>query len=414
MVIAPCFLVSVVFMSLERSNVAFGRGLREEVESAVVNLSDSPQDSKVVERRRLVDILDHSGFQFARSPSEFMLEAGFAAKSNADDAPLYSNSELKVIQRALNTMRGFMHQGLWSGSHASMHFMGTGSCLIKLKRPALEVAAGVLHGIYLQKWRKHAMVKEESACDQRFRLRQVLGSELEELMWIDTGVFGNGPWSTCVTSYIKLWKQRSLPKKDEKLDKFLKSAPLHLLLCDEVEEAMGGDAVLSSHWKRRDTKFFDELAELSDLVVGDDRLINWIESARAMSHTVHPAKPMEHYKELTPTNFEVLFNTTEFHPEAHPEDVQRWKFLVETIRADQSLIPPYLKPGGVANKKLIPVIKVSRHACDSLAIDKLSVAEYLEFVDKMLNSLSYCEQNDERFKTMIPMPDVPPSWAIPE
>jgi hypothetical protein len=77
---------------------------------------------------------------------------------------------MKLIHTAMATVRSFMNMGLFSGTQATSHFLGTASCLAKLKRPALEVAWGVMHGMHLQRWRDHVYEHKEETCDQRDRL----------------------------------------------------------------------------------------------------------------------------------------------------------------------------------------------------------------------------------------------------
>jgi len=359
----------------------------------------------------IAGVLEKNGFKFARSPTQFILEAAYARSAHNSSEALYNEKELRMIQRSLNTMRGFMNQGLWSGSHASMHFLGTGSCLIKLKQPAIQVAVGSMHGVYLQKWRKHAYRGfYEKECDKRYRLRTVLGSELENALWLDTGLFGNGPWSTCVTTYIKLMKE-NMTNPTPKVTKFVNEAPLHMLFCDEVEEAMGGEAILSGHWKRRDPKYFDDSVELMNLL-GEPRLAEWTRDAQEMSHAMmHPNQAYVHFKELTPPDAETLFNTAKLNPDADQVDIDRWSTMVDITRSEQKLVPPYNKP------TLLPKhsrgIERTRVLCDKVDEGEMTLDQYLDAFEELKHDMLRCEREDERFKEFIPLPLEIPKWADP-
>lgn len=358
----------------------------------------------------MAGVLEKNGFKFARSPTEFILEAAYARSGQNNSNPLYDEHELRMIQRSLNTMRGFMNQGLWSGSHASMHFLGTGSCLIKLKQPADQVSVGSMHGVYLQKWRPHAYRGKEDECDKRYRLRTVLGSELETALWLDTGLYGNGPWSTCVSTYIKIW-ERNITKPDSKTIQFLEDLPLYMLLCDEIEEAMGGEAILSGHWKRRDTKFYNDIVTLANYM-HEPRLVNWMEDARQMSHAMmHKEQAYIHFKELTPPSFDELFNTAKLNPEADSVDLDRWSTMVDVTRHEQKLIAPFFKPNllpGTRNG-----IHTSRDLCDKVESGEISLDQYMDQFFLLKQELLKCETTDTRFQKTIPLPMDIPNWANP-
>mmetsp|Transcript_20141 Transcript_20141/g.43436 ORF Transcript_20141/g.43436 Transcript_20141/m.43436 type:complete len:470 (+) Transcript_20141:169-1578(+) len=359
----------------------------------------------------MAGIMDRRGFKFARSVTEYILELSYARSAENTSEPLYSKDELHMVLRSLNTMRGFMNQGLWSGSHASMHFLGTGSCLIKLKQPAIQVAIGSMHGVYLQKWRKHAYKGfYEKECDKRYRLRTVLGSELEGALWVDTAMFGNGPYSTCTKVYNQMY-ERNMTKYDKVMSDFIEEAPLHMLYCDEIEEAMGGEAILSGHWKRRDHEFFDDTFKLVNYM-GEPRLGKWTRDAEEMSlHMMHPNQAYIHFKELTPPDAERLFNTAKLNPEADSMDIERWSEMIDVTRHEQALVTPYNKP------TLLPRcrkgIHQTREMCDKVVSGEYTLDKFVEIFESLKKDVLMCERTDPRFQVEIPLPHKIPRWADP-
>jgi hypothetical protein len=380
--------------------------------------SSKPENASIAAKknRSFIDVLKR-GFVFSRLPTQFLLEVAYAESTHTPDTPLYTKEEMKMIERAMYTMLGFMNQPLWSGHSAHTHFIGTGSCLVKLKRPAEEVAVGVMHGLYLQDWQQHVRLPrdEKEECDMRHRLRQVLGSQLERSLWLDTGLHGNGPWSTCLPTMSEIFRQAEANPTVLSID-YLRDLPIHMLLCDEIEEAMGGDGIMSGHWKRRNTEFFDNLVGLAAYLDEPD-LVNWIQIAREMSHAIHHPNPGVDFKELTPLGSVVLYDTVTFSPDANPRDVQRWKDVMNTTQLEQQLSLPYLSPRGPKN--IIQHVEKTRRACDrvqnriKINNRNTTVDAYLKKFQTFKSRLSFCEKNDTRFRDTIPMPEEPPIWAIP-
>jgi len=369
-----------------------------------------------VPSKRLVShVLDTSGFSLGRSPTQFITQTSFATKEENGEY-LYQDKDLRMILRAMTTMRSFTNQGLWSGSEGPIHFLGTGSCLIKLEQPAVDVAVGVMHSIYLQKWRDHALVEKEDTCDLRYRMQSVIGSTAEQALWLGTGLFGNGPWNSCLSTYsIALDKQKD-GEENSKLSLFLNDLPLSMLLCDEIEEAIGGEAILSGHWKKRDVSHFDLLQKLASKINLGEPLLTWIDQARQMSHAIHHPNPLKQYKELTPNCVADLLQTKDFedfHPHLSSSDKTRFHAMISMTLADRYMLPRY--NGNYAQSELLSAIRWSRVACDKVAAHNISLDSYLaEYFDQK-EKLLKCERTDPRFmNTTIPVPLNPPPWAIPQ
>jgi hypothetical protein len=332
-------------------------------------------------KNRVKHVLDRSGFVFARSPEQFLVETAYATNKNSnsnddEEDVLYSDRELKAISRAMVTMFSFSNQGLWSdGYGASVHFIGTGSCLVKLQRPAKEVAVGLMHGLYLQQWRSHIFKVNESLCDHRHRFQQVMGSDLEQELWLATGLFGNGPWQSCYATYeslVDVSRDETHYSKSVQLlaaHNLLKDASLHLLICDEIEEAsIGGEAILSGHWKRRSAEFFRGVRALVANYLEEERLAFWVDQAQEMSHALFHPNPIVTFKELSPPSVSYLLehNTTgsTFSPGAHPADIHRWDEMVRYITVDRPMLPKYNRP--LAHQEALAGIAWSQNACDSV------------------------------------------------
>ena len=360
--------------------------------------------------RRVDDVLKADGFKFARSASELSLEASYASNEEGNNF-LYSYEDLKVIIRSLLTMRGFMNQGLWSGSPASMHFIGTGSCLVKMKQPALSVARGILHGMYLQRWRENLFDEYEDTCDYRMLLRRVIGSELEGSVWMDTGLFGNGPWSSCVSTYKNIFLENSKGSND-RLATFIEhvTGVVQVSICDELEEVMGGEMFLSGNWKRRGSHFYEELKGLAK-TIGALAFLPYINHAREMA-TFFSSSPEPLTKDLTPKSVSELINTATFSPFASRVDVARYNDMNNILLNDRPILNHYHKAR--AKKPLLQIINATRVMCDSYVAGELTTDDYLDRFFTLKEELMACEREDERFQVDIPLPDRIPSFAVVE
>lgn len=329
---AMCFLAGSIFMNgrsvpirgqLER-NVNDNK-LRHDPETMATTAKLGEQG-----KRRLFssDRTAASGaFRFARLPTEFEFEVSFAKQAGNRQSYLYTEDDIALILRAMHTMLGFMNIGLWSGNPGTAHFIGTASCLVKLKRPAIEVALGVMHSLYLQRWREDFNISMSDECARRNALAEVLGSDLETQLWQLSGLHATGPSTDCLKVMYKLLevsKEEGMEMLRELLsnvDYWGHSLPHHLL-CDEIEEFIGGDIALGGNWKRRNREHFEILVSLADWIK-EPLLSQWIREAAGLSSYLHHPNPTPAYKELSPPNRSVLLNSTtlEFHPQAQKEEL---------------------------------------------------------------------------------------------
>lgn len=417
-----CFYMSAIpfHVQVNRTLLSDGGDSHTAATESPSSSAFSTQSTHEEREGRMAQVLTESGFIFSRSTSEFLLEAAYATKRRGSssslekDVLLYEPHELEMIVRALHTSRGFTNVRLWSGSDAITHFIGTGSCLVKLKRPASEVAIGLIHAIYLQQWKVRVTVRKESVCDYRFRMAQVLGSSLEHKLWHYSGFFSNGPWSSCMTTFVAALRQNEQSKnqsisQNPTLVEFSRDLPLHMLLCDEIEEALGGDAILSGHWKRRSVEFFDNLRMLASHT-GDNIFVNWIDKAQAMSHVLHQNNPKQKFKELTPPNPLVLFQHQDLRlTNLNSTDSARWKTLIQFSLRDRPMLPAGFQPS--ARVELLQEVDLSRDICDAFVAGNMTMEEYLESYLAMKNRLDYCELSDQRFQQPFPLPDRVPKWA---
>jgi len=354
--------------------------------------------------------LETHGFKFARSSTQLILEMAYTRSPTNHSQQMYSADDLQMIHRSLNTMRGFLNMGLWDGSEGMMHFLGTASCMIKLQQPGFKVAVAAAHSIYLQKWREYAFRgKDESECDERHRLRSLVGSDLERALWVDTGMYGNGPWFSCFESYIKI-VERNQTKPDAMTIRFLEELPYHHLMCDEIEEAMGGNAILSGHWKRRNTTFFDNLVTMAQLM-NDPISVKLSEDARQMSHAMMHSNPGKWYKEENPKSKKELYRHVELNPEADAVDQERWGEMVGFTRHEQDLVPHFLPPRERLTMKI--GIADTRFLCDQFASGHITMEEYMAKFFELKETMYACEKNDPRFQEEVPLPRKIPDWAIP-
>ncbi|KAL3907816.1 MAG: hypothetical protein SGILL_008717 [Bacillariaceae sp.] len=350
-------------------------------------------------------------FQFSRGSSKLLLEAAYAS-GQGDDSFLYSEKELHMIQRSIYTLLGFASVGLWSSGPGESHFFGTGSCLIQLKRPAMEVSLGILHGIFLKQWRNHVYQEGWSECDERYTLRQLLGTELETFLWIESGSGATGPWDTCVDVWQQLVDKQHTSKK---IKRFVESTPIAFQLCDEMDEVMGGDSILGANWKRRSKDFYQNMIRLAhsmDLHTLEPQL----KAAVDFDNTIYPTSPTQFYKQLHPLNETFLFGTVEVSTNAHPEDIERYRFLNKQGRHDRQLLP--LFKDNQMQQSLIDGIGKAQDLCDAAANKTITLDMYIDEMNALKHDMMYCERHDPRFfanSTTIPKqpPKKLPKFAIP-
>jgi hypothetical protein len=410
-------------------------------------------------RRRLFGEVLKEAFPFARNPTEFRHQVTFVTKSDNDKTNnnyqvvteedlttatpefVYSKEDLALILRSLYTLLGFLNMPLWSGSPAYQHFIGTGSCLARLKRPASEVALGLLHGIYVQSWHPELNTVPADECQRRNLLRSVLGSEMEELVFYQSAIFGNGPQHSCLHVYKDLLLQsRGDNTNNQTIQRVVESIPYHFLLCDEIEEFLGGDVPLANNWKRREDHHFDLLQDIARLIE-EPKLVSWIETARhltlALYNTSSDSPAIHAYQEITPRFYKAVYNRSveTFRTDANPVEVDRMKFVQDTSRKEWPMLTAYFKPGESAN--FYKAILDTRASCDQYEISssshrgsgsissstlstdeetmksKASLDDYIFLLDELrTQTLSYCEQKELLIPDTIPFPIVPPETVV--
>jgi hypothetical protein len=313
-----------------------------------------------------------------------------------------------MIQRAIYTLLGFTDIDLWSSGPGESHFFGTGSCLIKLQRPAKEVALGILHGIYLKQWRNHIYLQGWSECDERYTLRQLLGIRLEEFLWIESGSGATGPWDTCIQVWQKMVDQ---PENDKKTRHFLESTPIAFQLCDEMDEVMGGDGMLGANWKRRSNEFYKEMIHLAR-TMGYPSLAPQLQAAVDFASAIFPTHPTQFYKQLHPRNHSFLFGTVEVSEIAHPDDIARYHLLHHQGRHDRQLLP--LPKGNQMQRSLIDGIEKARDWCDAVANHNMTLHNYVDHMNTLKYDLQYCERHDPRFSANFTAVSYSPPKTIPK
>lgn len=420
--------------------------LRASLDDQVKERADKVVETTGSNRRRLFGEVLNDAFPFARNPTEFRHQVTFVTMNDNDHYEgvidediitatpefVYSKDDLSLMLRSLYTLLGFLNMPLWSGSPAYQHFIGTGSCLARLKRPASEVALGLLHGIYVQSWHPDLHTAPDNECQRRNLLRSVLGSEMEELVFTQSAIFGNGPQHSCLHVYKDLLQQsRGNNPPNRTIERVVKSIPYHFLLCDEIEEFLGGDVPLANNWKRRDDHHFDLLQDIARLI-DEPKLVSWIETARQMTLALYNTSsdsPASHaYQEISPRFYKAVYNRTveTFRTDANPVEVDRMKFVQDTSRKEWPMLSAYFKPGESAN--FYKAILDTRASCDryessssALADDKETMAKteasldnYISLLDELrTQTLRYCEQQELLIPLgTIPFPIVPPNSVI--
>ena len=355
---------------------------------------------------RFIDMIhDVAAYPFARNPTDFRLQIAFERRPDKPSAFLYTDEDVQLILRALYTMEGFLAQPLWSGSYGAQHFIGTASCMVQMGRPALEVSGALLHAMYLQEWTHHlprAFKCLKSTCNdicavRRF-LASLLGSKLETKLWRTTGIHGTGPWSSWIETQRKLRLAQRNPVAHNiskqtlhRLNTFLDTSDVRLLLCDEIEEFVGGDMVLGGNWKRRSPEHWDHVADLAD-ILGEPKLVKWARFAQQMAVTLHSPQPILAFKELTPPNMAALWASESFNPNADPMEVERLQMFSQRSRHEQMLMKPYGHPDCAGTT--CDLVNAHRELCDEFVINNSSIVEYLDQVDSFDQLLLQCENEN--------------------
>ncbi|KAL3914736.1 MAG: hypothetical protein SGILL_005981 [Bacillariaceae sp.] len=356
-------------------------------------------------RRRMAHALT---FPFRRDLASVMTEAAFQTKSETSEEFMYSQEEFSMIEISAHVSLGIMEDiFLWSQGHQNTHFLGVGSCMIQARRPAAEVAFAMNHGLYLKTWREHAYHKKD--CDRRNYLRNLLGSEMERRLWLETGTSAHGPWKSCV----RMWHQM-LHKRDTSavIKKFIDRMPLEFQICDEIDEEIAGEVMIAGNWKRRSDDYFDTLVEIARMR-GHHRLAEIVEDDRYMTQLLFPKNPGQFYKELTPPNHTFMFETIETSSDANDDDLQRFEHLILSARDNRRILPHNVNKNDIP-LRLQKTIDKTRVLCDAVEVKEMNMTDFIFQFEKLEHDLLYCERQDERFQKEVPFRYPLPKYTYPD
>lgn len=372
--------------------------------------SPNPDPNRKTNTRFVHDLQDIA-FPFARNPTDFRLQMAFARNHNDTDF-LYTEEEVKQVLRGMYTMEGFMNQMLWSGSTAAQHFIGTASCLVQMKRPAMDVAHAVMHGMYLQEWKnwpRKAYSHWGNTCAARNYLASIVGSDLETMLWQRTALHGTGPWANwyAVQRQLQLLMQEDSPhyeklslQTQDRLKNLMGNTDLHMSICDEIEEYLSGDLVVAANWKRRDTEHWDRVAGLAEML-HEPKLVQWVRDTQRISSSLHANHPKLDYKQMTPPSRKVLFASETFNPNpADPAEVQRLKVLTTISREEHKLLNPEGSPdcftaiGGTTERV--------RLLCDAFVNNEVSLTGYIDTMYEYKEFLMTCEHHGWYHEVILP------------
>lgn len=397
---------------------------------------------------------------FARNPTDFRLLVAFqrktsdelrreqraeggdggeatAATTSSKNPFFYSDRDIHMILRAMYAMQGMIKMGLWSGTTAQNHLIGTGSCMAMLRQPPHQVAAAILHVTYLQDWirveRLKRMSRRKHECSARAYVALLVGKTIERAVWTTTSIHGTGPWTTCVESQLRLRRillqqtnredrdqvdavangspepQRLSSRTLQKLDQFLDDTVTKFTICDEIEEYLGGDVALAGNWKRRPTSHWDNLYDLA-MMVKEPKLAGWVRQAQQKAEILHPPNPeTDAFEELTVPNKTVLFNSETFNADADPNEVQRLQLLTSLSRLEQTLQPQWL--GSECSKRTCRTIARHRTLCDKFAANETTIEDYLDEIEALKSELRVCEDSKIYASMNEIMPQTVPSLA---
>lgn len=401
-------------------------------------------------KRRLFGEILKDAFLFARNPTEFRHQVMFLTKHDKDnyrgytdedftDSPaefVYSKEELALILRSLYTLLGFMNMPLWSGSPAYQHFIGTGSCLAKMKRPASEVALGLLHGMYVQSWHPDLLTDPKKECQRRRLLQSVIGSEMEQQLFYMTGVFGNGQPYSCLHLYRDMLLESHRNPNNQTIQEVIQSIPYHFLLCDDIEEFLGGDVAIANNWRRRQDHHFDLLQEVARLL-GEPKLVSWIETSRQMTialyNTSTDSPAFQAYGQIRPRSYESVYNRSieTFRSDANSVEVDRMKFIQDTSRKEWRMLSSYFKAG--QSKNFHKSLKGTRVFCERYHNSKIQILtsprgktdlseelrppsptldDYMNLLEELrTKTLNECERKN-KLTDHIPFPAIPPKSVV--
>jgi hypothetical protein len=179
------------------------------------------------------------------------------------NASAYTNSNvLHAIMRALfNSHQTLYDHRLPSDRSFEAHAIGAASCGIHIGLSPLYVAGLLAHGIYIKRWSNQLLGwrKYWTPCELRRRTRILLGADIEEVIWLYTGLLGQGSHPQYVRSWYNYAATYSnaFIGEDQQL--------LLMALCDEYEEHIGGEQWWSDNiGKNRGEEYFAQSIYLAE------------------------------------------------------------------------------------------------------------------------------------------------------
>jgi hypothetical protein len=340
----------------------------------------------------------------------------FAFDRDHPTRPLYSDDDVRLILRSFHTIFGFQNMRMYSGHSVLAHLLGTASCLVKLNRPAVEVATGLLHNIYLQKWHPDLGYNDATMCGRRNALASVVGSEVEQMVWQFIAQSGTGPWESCVEVLNQLYDRnasgRATKTEAADLATVLGAALLpHVTICDELDEAMGGELTLGGNWKRRSAVHYDRVARLA-IQIGEPTLAKFVRATQSMNFALHKPRNVSAplpFRQVSPSNINTLFNTVEYNPETQKNDpgsIDRLQLVSDFGRSDALMTRPYLTAGCTSG--MCVEIEKSRVFCDQ-AINNSDLNTYIAQVIEQVPRVLACEAAGKMKNVAMPL--LPPVWT---
>jgi len=205
--------------------------------------------------------------------------------------------------------------------------------------------------MYVQSWHPEWNTVPANECQRCNLLQSVLGSEVEQLVFYQSAIFGNGHQHSCLHVYKDLLLQWCGDNtNNQMIQRVVESLPYYFLLCNEIEEFLGGDLPLTNNGKCWEDH---HLYLLQDIV----RLIDEpkIKIAHHMTLALYDNSsdfPAIHaYQENTPHIYKAVYSHSveTFRTNANPLQVNRMKFVQDTSREEWPMLTDYFKPGESAS-----------------------------------------------------------------
>jgi hypothetical protein len=291
--------------------------------------------------------------------------------------------------------------------------------------------------MYVQTWHPDLMTDPKKECQRRRLLRSVLGSDIEQQLFYVTGVFGNGQPYSCLNLYRDLLLESRNNPNNQTIQDVVQSIPYHFLLCDDIEEFLGGDVPIANNWRRRQDHHFDLLQEVARLLE-EPKLVSWIETSRQMTIALYNTStdsPAFHaYGQIRPRSYESVYNRSieTFRMDANPVEVDRMKFIQDTSRKEWRMLSPYFKAG--QSKNFHKSLKSTRVFCERYQNSRSQISassrgtnddieelmppsktldDYMILLEELrTKTLKDCEQKNKLSSDHIPFPAIPPKDVV--